>query len=103
MTPTNWTGLLALCAVAGVVGAILRAGMYGGRTTKALEDMAIGIRDIRGDFKEMRSDFKTAADKIADHELRLGKVEFCLDINGDASAIVANLASHRRRKGMGES
>lgn len=98
MTPTNWNGILALCAIFGALCAILKWGTDFGKMTKALESVASAVQDIRGDMRNVSGKLDAHEERFRKDETRLDKLEFCLDIDGQAESVVTDVMKLRQRR-----
>jgi hypothetical protein len=99
MTPTSWLGLAAICAVAGFCGSTLMRGagmaMYFGRLTTAVEMLTNSVTEIKALVHESN---KSQAMRFEEHEGRLSKLEFCLDMDGRSEGIVMDVMKIRNRQ-----
>lgn len=95
MSPTNWQGITALCAIVGVLATILGGTWYlgssGGKVTSALEGLRDDFHDFRLDFKESNKKTTQEIDLLKERTARL---ETYLDADGR----IANVLELRRRR-----
>jgi hypothetical protein len=104
MTPTNCLEVTSIVSVLGFIVLLLsRAlgiGFQQGELTKSVKELTSSVVE----FKDL---FKAHAGRLEEHEGRLGKLEFLLDVDGKSMGIVMDVAEiHRRRerrRGGGES
>lgn len=72
MTPTNWTGILGMCAIVtalvAVVGRTMGAGAYFGRVTTAMENIDKNLEAVLAEVKEHTQ-------KLVEHDLRIFNLE----------------------------
>lgn len=95
MSPTNWTGIIGLCAVVtaliAVVGKTIGAGAYFGRISNSMEN-------IDKNFETMVQGMKQNTEKLIEHDLRIYNLE-----KGRAPDQRPGLDFRRRRHGGGDS
>jgi hypothetical protein len=96
MTPTICLEITSLISVLTLVGMLLSraigTGFQHGELTRSVKELAAAVIE----FKDL---FKEHAGRIEEHEARLAKLEFCLDIDGKSMGIVQDVAEiHRRRQ-----
>jgi hypothetical protein len=96
MTPTECLEITSIVSVLGFVvlllGRALGVGFQHGELTKSVKELTSSVVE----FKDL---FKAHAGRLEEHEARLAKLEFCLDIDGKSMGIVQDVAEiHRRRQ-----
>lgn len=102
MSPSTWNGIVALCAVVGVLGSFLVYGarlvIHFDRITTAVETLSNTVVKLEGHFQYMMTTLAAHTEQLGNHRERLERVESYLDVDGQVSSLIGRLP-HRRRGG----
>lgn len=94
MTPTMILGASLICTIAGLIMAIFYRGKSDGRD---FGEMTGSLKSLAESVREIKDLFKAHGARLDEHEGRISKLEFCLDIDGQATSVVGDVMKVRER------
>lgn len=95
MTPTQILGASLLCTIFTLAGALFYRGVNSG---KEMGELTGAVKNLASNVGEIKDLFKAHADRLQEHEGRLNKLEFCLDMDNRSEGIVMDVMSIRNRQ-----